>query len=131
MHAQNKSVEPMKKITLKYTAGTAEGTDDLISPAESCEFIYGIAPEGLTPFEYALAEKSSGDQFSCRVERNRIIETFGHVLSNMGKFPVDQVRFYLNIEIADIQDADQRELVRALAGTTACGGDCECGCGGH
>ncbi len=131
MHAQNKSVEPMKKITLRYTAGTEEASDNLISPAESCEFIYGIAPEGLTPFEYALVEKSSGDQFSYRVERNRIIEMFGHVLSNMGKFPVDQDRFYLNIKIADIQEADQRELVRALAGTTACGGDCGCGCGGH
>lgn len=121
----------MKKITLKYTAGTAEGSDDLISPTESCEFIYGIAPEGLTPFEYALAEKSAGDQFSYRVERNRINEMFGHVLSNMGKFPVDQDRFYLNIKIADIQEADQREMIKAMAAATACGGACGCGCGGH
>ncbi|MDZ7831220.1 MAG: hypothetical protein U5L07_05680 [Desulfobacterales bacterium] len=121
----------MKKITLKYTAGTAEGSDDLISPAESCEFIYGIAPEGLTPFEYALADKSPGDRIQYRVERARVIETFGHLLSNMGKMPIDQARFYLTIELTDVQEADQREVVRALAGTTACGGDCGCGCGGH
>ena len=131
MQEKRQTVEPMKKICLRYTAGTTEGGDNLISPAESCEFIYGIAPEGLTPFEYALADKSPGDQFSYRVERNRMLEMFGHVLSNMGKVTVDQDRFYLNIEIADIQDVAEREMIQAMAAATACGGDCGCACGGH
>ena len=131
MQAQSQTVEPLKKISLRYTAGTTEASDNLVSPAESFEFIYGIAPAGLTPFEYALAEKVPGDQIHYRVDRDRIVETFGHVLSNMGKIPADQDRFYLNIEIADIQEANQREMIKAMAAATACGGDCGCGCGGH
>lgn len=131
MQEKRYKVEPMKKICLRYTAGTSEGADDLVSPAEAFEFVYGIAPDGLTPFEYALADKYPGDRIQYRVERERIIETFGHLLSNMGKIPAHQDRFYLNIEVADIQETNQREMIQAMAAATACGGDCGCGCGGH
>ena len=124
-------VGPMKKISIRYTAESSENRNDLISAPESIEFIFGLGADGLTPFEYQLEGKLPGDKVKFQIHRHRVLETFGHLLSNMGKLPIDVPSFYLNFEITGIGEVDQRELVKALAATTACGGDCDCGCGGH
>ena len=131
MQEKSEIVGPMKKISLKYTAGSTEKSNDIISAPEPMEFIFGLGADGLTPFEYELEGKAQGDKLSLFIHRHRVLETFGHLLSKMGKLPIDAASFYLNLEIAGIGEVEQRELVRALAATTACGGDCDCGCGGH
>lgn len=130
MQTQKPAVGPLKKISMKYTAGSAPDTTDLISSPASFEFIFGLGVDGLTPFEYQLEGKSPGDIVQYLIERSRINDTFGHLLSSMGELPAERESFYLNLEINGICDADQRELVSALAATTSCGGDCDCGCGG-
>lgn len=128
MQTQHTKVSPLKKISMRYTGGATEDINDLISEPAPLEFIFGLGTDGLTPFEYALEGKVIGDKLQYRIERSRIIETFGHLLPDMGHLPPDAASFYLNVEITDIGEPGQRELVRALAATTACGGDCDCGC---
>ena len=130
MQEQNKKVSPLKKISMRYTGGSTQDINDLIGEPAPLEFIFGLGPDGLTPFEYALDGKVVGDKVQYRIERSRIIETFGHLLSEMGQMPAGAASFYLNIEITDIGEPGQRELIRALAATTECGGACGCGCGG-
>ena len=131
MQEKSETVGPMKKISMQYTAGSTEKRDDIISSPEPMEFIFGLGSDGLTPFEYELEGRTKGDKVLFHIPRHRVLATFGHLLSNMGKLPVDVASFYLNFEITGIGEAGPRELVQALAAATACGGDCDCGCGGH
>ncbi len=131
MGEQKTAVGPLKKVSVKYTAGSAPGKADLICSQDSFEFIFGLGVDGLTPFEYQLEGKFPGDTVQYLIKRSHVVETFGHLFSRIGKIPDKIDRFYLNVGIEDISDADQREVVKALAAAASCGGDCDCGCGGH
>jgi hypothetical protein len=125
-------VEPLKKVSLIYTAGSRAGEADLIMEPESATFVYGLGTGGLTPFEHALEGKSVGDKVQYRLERRDIPAFFEHLLNSMGTLPIGEPSFYLDIEVTGVADVEQRQLVKALAAATGCGGgDCGCGCSGH
>jgi len=128
---EQRVVGPLKEISLSYTAGSAPGTDDYIPSPETLRFVFGLGVDGLTPFEAELEGRSVGEQVRCRVDRNRVLEVFGHILNEMGPLPIHKDQFYLNVQVDEIGEVDSRKLVQALAATTSCGGDCGCGCGGH
>jgi len=128
---EHRVVEPLKAISLSYTAGSAPGTADLIATPRAICFVYGLGVDGLTPFEAELDGKAVGDQVQYRLAGSRVPEIFGHLINDLDALPIKQAEFYLNVRVDDIGEVDSRQLVHALAAATSCGGDCGCGCGGH
>jgi hypothetical protein len=101
------------------------------------EFIFGIASDGMCPFEYELLHKTVGDRLHVTLPQAEAPRTFAHLLLPLRKalslFEVPET-YDLAIVILAVTDADPREVVRAMAQATeteGCGGDCGCGCGGH
>ena len=123
-------IETLKKVTVTFRAGTSPGGDDLASGNESFGFVYGLAIEGLTPFEFQLGGKSAGDTVEFSVPARDLCKTFQHLtipgLDEPG--PNEEVHFSFHIESVDT--ADSREVVKAMAELSACGGG-SCDCCGH
>jgi hypothetical protein len=126
MTQTNEKIAPMKKITLSWEAGTSPDAMDLSSGPARFEFIYNLGPEGLTPFEYELADKEVGDIVSVHVKRGRISEIFEHLEVLLLNLPKDPESFYLRLKVIKINPADQREVIKAMAETASCGDHC-CG----
>ena len=123
-------IETLKKITVTCKAGTAPGGDDLASGNERFDFVYGLATEGLTPFEFKIGGKSAGETVDFAVPARDICKTFQHLtvpgLDTPG--PSENVHFSFHIE--SVETPDSREVIKAMAELNACGGG-SCDCCGH
>ena len=125
-------VENLKKITLSYQAGTSRDAMDLSPQYPEFNFIFGLAPEGMTPFEYELAEKTEGDDILIHLEKNSLNRFFEHLNPPIWDLFDGRDEIYLRAKILEISTAENREIVKAMADMTAHGGggcDCGCGCG--
>jgi hypothetical protein len=131
MSNKTTTIEPLKTVSLEYTAGTTPESSDLIAAPKSLAFIFGIGTEGFTPFECALDGKAIGDNGSIEVSATDFEEIFGHILSDSEMLTLNPGRFYLHYTINDIADTDPSEVVRSIAAAAGggCGGSCGCGCG--
>jgi len=126
-------VENLKKIAISIQAGTSPDTMDLIPRYPNIEFIFGLGPEGMTPFEYKLAEKVEGESVLIHLKKDDFYCFFEHLnLPLMDLFDRgDDV--HLKVNINAVAPAENREIVKAMADMAAHGGagcDCGCGCGG-
>jgi len=128
------AIEPMKKVTLSLRKTGDSGWSQPDASAVDFEFIYGVASDGLCPFELALAEKSAGDSLTITVPAVEVHEYFGYLY-----FPLCQVlglqiapqTIIFKAEITAVTEADNREVVQSLAKALShggCGGSCGCGC---
>lgn len=131
MKNNSKTVGPLKKISLSFTAGTAPELSDLISAPQSLEFIFGIGTQGLTPFECLLDGKKSGDKDLIEVNAKNLTEFFGHIIPCTQVLPIRSDHFFLRFIISDISDALPKDVVKSLAAAGGCGDGCDCGCGAH
>ena len=129
-------VENLKKITLSFQAGTSREVMDLSPKNPEFKFIFGLAPEGMTPFEYELVEKVEGDNVLLHLEKNSLNRFFEHLNPPIWDLFDGRDEIYLKIKILEISAAENREIVKAMADMTAhsgggcdCGCDCGCGCG--
>ena len=125
-------VEHLKKITLTFQAGTSPDRMDLTPQHPKFEFIFGLAPEGMTPFEYRLVEKTEGEEVLLHLKRDACHEFFEHLFPLLWDLFKERDELYLKAKIAAVADAENREIVRAMADRAAHGGggcDCGCGCG--
>jgi hypothetical protein len=125
-------VENLKKITLSFRAGTAPDEMDLTPKYPEYIFIFGLAPEGMTPFEYKLVEKVEGDEVLLHLKKDTFSKFFEHLNPPIGDLLDGREEIYLKAKIQAISAAENREIVKALADMTAHGGggcDCGCGCG--
>ncbi|MBS3809695.1 MAG: hypothetical protein KGY38_06040 [Desulfobacterales bacterium] len=129
MKSNRQSIEPLKKVTLQISAGKRPTGIELMDPAP-VEFIFGLGKTGLTPLERCIEGKNPGYCMSTEVYRSYIPEFFGHIFPFPMKLKIPLDPFYLNLKIVSVEQADPREVVKAMAEITACSG-CECGCGGH
>lgn len=113
---------------LKKIAVTISPSEKTTAPKGSepvfCEFIYGIGPQGLTPFEYAMAGKAVGDEFCIRISPSNVGETFQHLAVHIPEDFDDSPSVSYSIRIVDITSADNREIVGAMANLSACTGCC-------
>ena len=101
------------------------------------DFIFGIASDGMCPLEYQLLHKSVGDRLPLNLSRVEASRIFAHlyrpILIALSLYEVPETLDLLII-ISAVEDANPREVVRAMAQASeseGCGGDCGCGCGGH
>jgi hypothetical protein len=125
-------VENLKKITLSYQAETSREAMDLSPRYPEFSFIFGLAPEGMTPFEFELVEKIEGDDVLIHLEKNSLNRFFEHLTPPIWDLFDGRDEIYLSLKILEVSTADNREIVKAMADMTAHGGggcDCGCGCG--
>ena len=74
-------VDQLTAVTLRLEAGSSPERMDLTPDPVGADFIFGIGGDGLTPFEYALADKVPGDEVVLRVAGGEAPATFGHLMS--------------------------------------------------
>lgn len=129
---QKKKVGNLKKLSLSVHAGTVPDSNNLTPAPILSEFIFGLGTSGMAPFEYELSEKHEGDTFSLSLRPEDIPMFFEHLCICLPPLPANADTYYLTITIDKVSDVSASEVVKALAGSTGCGGgDCGCGCGGH
>jgi len=126
-------VEYLKKISVELEAGTSAATMDLTDgKTHRLDFIYGVGTEGITLFEKAIFEKCPGDEIGIAVPRNQRDDILGHLAQEIETMlPQQPGDFFLKTRVLSVENADEREIIRAVAAGVAsdgCGGGCGCGC---
>jgi hypothetical protein len=124
---ETEKIEVLKKITLSVEAGTAPDATDLTLKSSQFEFIYGLGISGLTPFEIQLADKTVGEEIHLHISREEIPQVFQHLLLFPLNLPEHLDAIYLKLKITKVIQADQREVIKALAEIA----NCEDHCCGH
>ena len=128
------TIQPLKKITLSLMAGSIPEKYNLTGSPVALEFIYGVASDGLCPFESVLNDKHEGDRLILSVPAADAHEFFGHIFQSLHQvlgLQIMPTTIHLKIEVTAVVDADSREVVQSLAKALAhgsCGGSCGCGC---
>jgi len=128
-------VENLKKITLSFKAGTLPDTMDLTPKYPRFEFIFALGKEGMSPFEYALVNKTEGEEVLLHIHKQAFYGIFEHLNPPLWDLFDGREDVYLKSKIAAVDAADNREIVKAMAemaahggGACDCGGSCGCGC---
>ena len=121
-------VENLKKVKLSMEAGTTAERMDLTPTALDYEFIFGIGPEGMCPFEYQLINKNEGDIVLLRLKKEESHPFLGHLQLPILNLLEEKKSIYVKVKIAKIEQPDSKEVVKALAELTSHAGDCGCGC---
>ena len=123
-------VENLKKITLSIQAGTSPDTLDLAPNYPEIEFIFGLGPEGMTPFEYELADKAEGESVLLHLKKEAFYSFFEHLNPPLMDLFDGRNEVYLKVNIEAVTPAENREIVKAMAAmATHAGAGCDCGCG--
>ena len=126
------TIKVLKKVTLSIIAGSEPEKTNKTSSPVIFEFIYGLASDGLCPFESALHDKSVGESLSFNVSNDGAQEFFGYHFSPLRQTLGLQIMpqtIVLQAEITAVDDADNREVVQMMAKVgSGCGGSCGCGC---
>ena len=119
-------ISALKKVTLSIEAGTAPDSMELIPKPSLFEFIFGLGTQGLTPFEFELADKTAGYMICLHLKREEIPLVFQHLILPPLNIPKHLDSFYLKVQVIKVIPADQREVIKALAETASCDDHC-CG----
>jgi len=128
-----KRVESLKKVQLSIDAKQEAGKK-LFSEPKYFSFIFGSSSNGLCPLELALIEKREGDVINMELTPTNMNEFCSHLLKPLRQTLELQILpnvLSLTCTIVNIEDADNKEIVQAIAqsiGNDGCGGDCDCGC---
>ena len=123
-------VENLKKITLSIQAGTSQDTMDLSPKYPKVEFIFGLGLEGMTPFEYELADRSEGQSVLLHLKKEALYSFFEHLNPPLTDLFEGRDEVYLKVNIDAVTPAENREIVKAMAAMAGHGGaGCDCGCG--
>jgi len=120
-----KTVEHLAKVT----AGLRKIPGSAISSAEAqgtLTFVFGIAPQGLTSFEFELAGKKLGETFRVEPGEEQWPDFFGHLWTLLPADAAIEEGGCFEVEVLNIQESDQREIIRAMADTARCEDHC-CG----
>lgn len=123
----SQAVENLMKVSLTIQTGDTV-TDD--EPGIPFEFIYGVGPAGITPFEKALFGKGFGDRIEFDIAPSDYCETVGHLQLPLRDQAGIRAPVSLRVTITGVVRAQDREVIKAMAAGGSCS-DCGCGCGGH
>jgi len=121
------TVENLMKVSLHIETNDAPVKE---GKPVSFEFIFGVGPEGITPFEKALFGKRIGETLRLDLAPAEFYSTIGHLEVPLREQTGITEPAQIQITIVDIVRAQDREVVKAMASGGSCG-DCGCGCGGH
>jgi hypothetical protein len=129
MNQPIETIDNLSMVSLAIEAGTVAGARDLTPEPVIHEFVFGIAPEGLSPFEFQLAGLAEGEEIAMTVRPQEIGAFFGPGRSPVAPQIFGPEGFHLNVRVLGVTRAESREIVKAMAEMAACsdcGGDC-CG----
>ena len=121
-------VEGLRKISVSMAAATSPDRNKSEAERKTAQFIFGIGTDGLSPLEAKLAGKRIGDTVVLSLERSQVPAAAGHLCQHLPTVPPGEGPIYLHVRIEDVQPAENREIVKAMAAATGCGGGC---CGNH
>lgn len=127
MSDQPQTIENLMKVTLNIRTGDALADDNTARPFE---FIYGVGPSGITPFEKTLFGKGVGDRIQFDLTPTDGCETLGHLELPLRQQAGIRAPAVLQVSITDVVRPQDREVISAMAAGGSCS-DCDCGCGGH
>ena len=100
-------------------AGTTAARMDLSAAASEFEFIFGIAPGGMCPFEYQLVNKAVGEEIVIQVEKNGLYPLFEHLQPPIMNLFEKHDALFLKIKISKIEQPENAEVIKALAETAS------------
>jgi hypothetical protein len=126
MEEKDEKVGHLKKISVRMEAGKHAETMDLTREPVPCDFIYGTGMQGLSPFEFELADKRAGDILTVHLRGEEIPRFFEHLCIPQLTILEGVSAFYLRVRIVEVSEPDQREIIKAMAEAAACGDSC-CG----
>ncbi len=102
---------------------------DLTSKPIPFEMVVGLGTEGYTPFEFELLGKKAGDTVEVGITRGNLLEMFGHLDVPLPEKARGLGSFFVRATVSQVTNAEQTEIVSAMARTVGgCGGSC---CGNH
>jgi hypothetical protein len=115
MQEKDKEVLYLKKISLCLEAGTHAEMMDFTREPVSCNIIYGIGMQGLSPFEFALAGKRAGDILNLHLRGEEIPTFFQHLFIPQLAILEGMNTFYLRVRVVDVSEPDEREIIKEMA----------------
>jgi hypothetical protein len=123
---QKSPVQPLKKVTLSVNVSTQAEGNNPDQDSQTFQLIFGLGTEGLTPFEFLLSKQMQGDIFSLKLHPNDICHTFKHITLPHFDIPNSAESIFFTFQMIKIEEADHREVIKAMAELNSCGGSCEC-----
>jgi hypothetical protein len=90
------------------------------------QFIHGIGPHGLSPFEVELGEPAAGVEVFLAGDPAGIAEMFGHIAIPIPPLPEKVETLCLRVKVLRVERAEPRAVIKAMAELAACGDHC-CG----
>ena len=122
-------IENLTKVKLQIEAGTTAEHMDLTPAASEFEFIFGIGPGGMCPFEYQLVNKAAGEEIEIHVKKEESYLLFEHLRPAIINLFDAHDTLHLKAKILAIKQPENTEIVKALSEMTSHHHDCDCGCG--
>jgi hypothetical protein len=119
-------IQALKKVTLSVNARTQPEGNDSNLESQTFVFIFGLGTEGLTPFEFMLSKHFEGDNFSLKLHPNDICQTFRHIALPHFDFRESAESIIFTFQMVKVEEAENREVIKALAELSSCSGSCEC-----
>ncbi len=120
MSSSKDKVSAMKKVYVTIFSDKTTGPFTF-------DFIYGVGPRGLTPFEMLLGEKEAGEEAKVVVRADQLSEMFGHLSFLLPPLAPGQEGAALKIKVERIEEPGQKEIIKAMAEAST---GCSC-CGSH
>ena len=128
MRSAIKTIEPLMQVSLSLRAGPAV-RGNATTTETSLTFVCGIGVSGLTPFEQALSGKTTGDRVRLEIDQDRFGAFFGHLGCSVVQALNMEPPVHLDVTVQALERVSERDLVKAMAQMSGCGGGCGCGCG--
>jgi hypothetical protein len=126
MFDHNLPVQPLKKITLSVNASTQAEGNNSDNDSQTFQFIFGLGTDGLTPFEFLLSKQMQNHIFSLKLHPDDICQTFKHINVPHFDIPESAESIFFTFQMIKVEEADHREVIKAMAELSSCGGSCEC-----
>jgi FKBP-type peptidyl-prolyl cis-trans isomerase (trigger factor) len=122
-------IENLAKVTIELKAGTTADRMDMTPTAIEYEFVFGIGPAGMCPFEYQLVGKAAGEEIGIHLKKEELHLLFEHLRPPIMDLFEKYDALHLKIKIVKIEKSENTEVIKALAEMTSHHHDCDCGCG--
>ena len=132
MKTEDLKIDNLLKVSLVLEAGASRSEFKPLAEPKKIDFIYGVAADGITPFEKLLYQKQAGDEVVAAVDLHNADEYFGPLSCGILGWLQARENLFLRVDIQAVTAPQNSEIVKALAasaGGGGCGGDCGCGCG--
>lgn len=125
MTLSSATVAPLTRVTLRIDPSTS-------ATPKTVAFIFGIGPNGLTPFENKLSGKAVGESVAISVAGEETGHLFEHLAPEFRAMPKNAGMVDFQVSVVAVEEPNPREVISAISALVSdCGGGCGCGCGGN